>query len=226
MSKISYSSIEEVWGNEFSNLKNNKPELKYNTLFKNSNTIIDPNSHKQQQELHQREYLQQLSQQNSQPDNSQPDNSQPDNSQPDNSQQQGDFDKRKKIYVSNTLLNEATSVDNSYDFNNLQANNNFVYHRSANGLNSPSVTSGCKDYNEYYNHIINCDDCQAKFRKYFSTTHGGFNRSNSQDVIEAFSMSRNDSLYTDIICTILIGIFIIFILDFTVSFGQKWINKK
>jgi hypothetical protein len=207
MSKISFSSIEEVWaGTKF--------DKAYNTQFSNSNDIIDPNNIKNIPKM-------------VNPIN----NSHYINTDVNPHEYKYDLDKRKKIYVTNKLENEATSLDNDYNFDNIFANDNKQYYKSIDGIKTPNIKSNCSDYNDYYDHIINCAECQAKFRKFFTINHHTLPQNNNNgeltsqhNTIEAFG-NMNNTIYTDVICTILIGIFIIFILDFSVNIGKKYIKK-
>jgi hypothetical protein len=239
MSKISYSSIDEVWGVDFSSLKDNKKEINYKDTFSKSNDIInlkEQSIHTSKQPTNVRENV--LNAQNAttgqyfglnDPELGGERLSLADDPKLINhSRYEYDFDKRKKIYVSDTQLNN-TKVADQYNFDNLYANDNHNYFKTVPDFKTRPVTSGCTDYNQYFEHILDCKGCQDKFRKFFMLTH---TPPPSKQITETFSNidygnnKNSNPIYTDIICLILIGIFLIFILDFFVNFGKKWFHKK
>jgi hypothetical protein len=122
------------------------------------------------------------------------------------------------IQTNEVILNKSDINSIVSDFNSIEEfNTTPQYHNIYKQFN---VTPSCGDlYDTYMNHINTCSTCYSKTHEMFINGTNSF----KQDHIEHFDNNNNDNdtVYTDIICLILVGILIIFAMDSFVRFGKK-----
>ena len=196
MSKISYSSLEEVWGNSFNNNVNNNVNTNNNNDVNNNlNKVISNNSNNNSLDISQLEENKKLLE----------------NNKRQNEQTQKVLKDMNNIERNKLPENNINDDYNKYRFNPLNQVNSL--YESKNDY-SPFKDDIDKKYLQ--DKIIQIEN---DFRKYKTMI-------NSNDVIESFDNNNsnnndsNNNEILDLIVLIIIGLIIIFVMDSVFKIGK------
>lgn len=121
----------------------------------------------------------------------------------------------------NWILNDREISRSGMKPQYTQNENDKMNKTSEHMTNSAFPMSFC---HKFYEHFLECDECREKIERFLSKKRNDENDNQSSGLIEGFfggKTTKNESEgYMDIFILILVGIFLIFILDCFVRLGR------